>query len=241
MSFIKRAFNTKIIVDFYTTRPEVFEFAKPMKSSKFFPEWWKKLPKEQGADTLVPYSTMKRCVGFTDLYKKGFVLPLWSDLQVSLGEINNPTASWQFADFQSTAIDHPQDQRGDYLPSEQYQHLKLNNPWYAKCSEDIDWAFIDMPWNAANPENIIMPTGIMNYHHQHSLNINLFFPRSAKPRIESLKYGQPLVQLIPLTERDVECRYHLISDNELHKVVVPSLWFTKKYHNIKAGRCPFKG
>lgn len=233
-----------IVLDFYTDHPEVMLFAKPQKASKFYPEWWKALPNDtQTSDPLVVAPTMKRCVGLVDLYQHGFILPMWSDLALEVGAVGTHYTRWQHADPRASAIDHAQTQRGEYLPDTHYQHLKLNCPWFAVCSENIDWMFVAPTWNFEKPEEFVIPAGVVSYKYQHTMNVNMFLPRKAETSILKLEQGQPMAHIVPITDREVEYRYHLVTTAELSKHQKMSLWFTKKYQRLKAGqsKCPFGG
>jgi len=230
-----------LVLNFYTDRKEVFDLAKPIKASKAFPDWWKDLPKEMPGDPITPMSTMKRCIGFTELYNNGFILPMWSDLNIDVGPIGTTGARWCYADMKSGAGNHPAEQRGNYLPDTQYQHLKLTSPWHAVCDEDVKWAYFQPTWNFNNPETLVIPPAVIDFKYQTNLNVNLFLVRTDQAKMHNFLFGQPMAHIVPLTERPVEYRFNLVTKEELDGLRTPSLWFTNKYTNFKtaAGKCPF--
>jgi hypothetical protein len=106
-------FQKPVVIDCYTDNPHAFEYAKPSKATEFLPKWWKSLPKDGHAN-------MSRCAGFIDLYRKSYVLPMWSDFDVWF----NPDGSynWQYADLRSEAQVHDQAQ---YTGWASWTHISL--------------------------------------------------------------------------------------------------------------------
>ena len=128
----------KLVLDLFTHRQMIFDAAKPKHAPHFYPEWWKKVKTEQQiGNELFPTATIRRCMGFVDHYKHGFIIPMWSDLRVELGPVGDPFFRAQFSDSTTTINSHPAELRGSYLPDTHYQHLKLHTPWAAKCKEDV--------------------------------------------------------------------------------------------------------
>jgi len=242
MSFISRIRNKPIVLDFYTSRADTFNFAQPMKAVKAYPEWWKKLPHSNNVDSIRPTPTMKRCVGFTNLYESGFVLPMWSDINIQTEPIGTDGCAWQYSDGLSFAAVHSEDQRGAYLPPTHYQHIKLTCPWVAVCKEDVNWMFVGATWNFGRPESVVIPPAVVDFTHQVALNVNMFLVKEPQATIHNIPLGQPLLHVVPMTERPVEYRYHLISEMEQKKYEFRPLAFLNSYRktkNLTNGKCPF--
>ena len=106
-----------LIVHFFTTREEVFLHAKPKKAMQYMPKWVKELPKphfpEDMESPLHKKLNMKSCPGLVNLYRKGFVFPLWSDLNV---EIMGDGWRYQFSDEQPLADGFQTGQLDETLP-----------------------------------------------------------------------------------------------------------------------------
>ena len=75
-----------ITVDAFTNQAGVYEYFPINKSTKHLPDWWLSLPKLQNFENEagIPFelSTMKRCPGFVDLYKKSFTLSSYTELKI---------------------------------------------------------------------------------------------------------------------------------------------------------------
>ena len=90
--------------------------------------------------------------------------------------------------------------------------------------------------------------GVLDFKYQPSLNVNAFIPKGEYEYF--IPAGKPLAHLIPLTEKNIEIKYHKVSKNEIISNF-DTLFFTKtaiyqkRKHfmqkNEKKGRCPFTG
>lgn len=244
----------KIILDAYTDRAEIYRFSQIRPSSEFLPQWFKSLPSTPElniTDKVLGFKkNMRGCAGFTDLYGTGFMLALWSDLLVEMGGKGDPWGRWQFSDEASAAAFHPDAQRNSFMPDSDYQHLKINSPWVLSSSSAIDWLVAPPVWNIANPSELVVPTGILNFKYQNHLNANILLKRAEERRVIHLKFGQPLLHLIPLTERPVEIRHHLVRHEEWVARLNYSGYgakFIRSYNLLKklirkeTTKCPFGG
>jgi len=236
----------KLVLDMFTYRQAVYETAKPKPAAHFYPDWWKELKLETPMrDELFPMATMRRCMGLVDHYKHGFIIPMWTDLRVELGAIGNPAFRVQCSDGISQVASHPDTLRGTYLPKADYQHIKLRNPWVAKSKEDVYWKWEQPTWSYKTPNLSVVLPGTVEYKYQNSLNVNLMFAKSSAKTVIDIPFQQPLVHVTPLTERDFELRYHVISQDEFSKFTQERLSNLNSYRTYRRAReseerkCPF--
>ena len=228
-----------IIIDCFSADQNVVDLFPIQKASKFFPEWWKKLPKTY-FEKNVERSTMKSCYGFTEHYQHGFIIPLWLDLNI---HVNHNSYEWK--SMSSLKIDeHPQFQRGDYLNDSKYGHLKIISSWKIKCNEKIHFTYTQPVWNFNIPEELIIPPGTLEFKYQHTTNINAFVKFQNNPKNIFLRAGQPMVHITPLSERPIKIKNHLISQKEMDNMY-PIFSFKNSYYKLKKlrkekeSRCPF--
>jgi len=249
-------FKKDIILHCYTADASVYNYAPIQKAANFLPEWWRNLPKfvpdSAGVDKLNPIPTMKYCAGFTNIFSKGFILPLWSDLNLLIGELQDPGLPghndyrYQFSDLRSEIVVHLEEQYTGVYPTNAYQHLKLLSPWAVRCEEDIEFAAIQPTWNFNNPENMFIPPGTLNFSYQTNTNINFFWKRDKEKKLHNLTFGQPLLHYIPLTERKIQLQHHLVTVEEFKRVmsINTATSFTNKYKKniniLKKNNCPYK-
>lgn len=204
-------FRKTVKLDCYTARPDVYSHASIAPSSKCLPSWFKSLPKTGKYDM----PNMKGCPGFIDLYKSGFILPMWSDLKITLGGEDTTEYSWQYADTTSEAHVHPEEQRGSFAPPKEFAHLKLQSPWAFECDTDIKWLFIQNAWGMENLPEVIIPPGAVSYYYQLATNVNMLIRKKKEASEVVIPYLTPLVHIVPLTEKEVIFETHLISQEEL--------------------------
>jgi hypothetical protein len=235
-----------IHVDCFTHRADVFNFAKIDHARKFIPEWWKKLPKHH-PNHVHPYATMKTCPGFVDLFQKGIILPLWSDLSIILGETGTNVLGCQFVDEASEIVVHDVEQRGSYLPENKYQHIKLRSPWVLQTKKDLDWSAHGISWCHDDPFLMLFSEGIVNFKWQPGTNVNFFLKRELERRNILINAGQPLLQFIPLTEKKIVLHHQLVDEKEVVKITsglkypkfVNGYSLGKKILQQKESKCPF--
>jgi hypothetical protein len=241
MFFINKLLNRPVTLKMVTYRKEHLEESKPQKSSKYFPDWWRNLPLENETGDIGWSSTMKRCVGMTNQYQKGFIFPLWTDISINMDKKGSTGAIWQAADMDTRLENHSQQQRGNYLKELDYLHLKLINPWLIFCEEDIEFLMVQPTWNFDRPEEIIIPTGTLDFKYQHGAHINMFFKREEFAKKIRLEHGSVLVQLMPLTDRPLKLEYSVVDPLEYAKIYPNPTKFSNRYKTRKnaAKKCPF--
>lgn len=241
MFFFKKP---EIVVDVFTADAGLIQTMPITQSSKYMPEWWKTLPPQiVKQPDYFPSGTMKKCRGFLDYYANSITIPLWSDLAIRTTE-NNQYA-WQFSDRVSEATIHDAFQRGSYLPSDKYGHIKLASPWSIKTKEKINWVWSQPTWNFDIPDALVIPPAVLNFYDQHSCNVNMFFRTDALQDL-FLPFGQPLAHLTPMTEKKIVLRRHLVTKEEIQRInAVQNLFtFTNKYNAVVKNQerfagCPF--
>lgn len=201
-------------VHFYTTREEVFNHARPEKAVNFLPDWWKALPKQldcyPGILPLFNLTTLRSCPAITNLYTSGYMFPLWSDLRI---EVENENYKYQFVDCASIIEYHPKEQFGASDLLNEHIHLKLINPWLTYCKEKIDFLTVAPTWNNFGHNEVIVLPGLFSYRFFIHHNINLLVRKTVK-KVYSFDFRQPLVHVIPLTDRPVKLHYELVSEKE---------------------------
>lgn len=213
--------KSRVVLDCFSEYGFVTNLAPIQKAVKFFPEWWKSLPKAIPAISghMVEDSTIKTCPGFVELYRNSIIMPLWTDCAIDIAPQGNDGYRWQFADGITSASSHPHEQRGDYLPNDKYQHIKIASPWFLKTKEDIKWLYTQATYNIKNPDQQLVIPGVLNFKYQGQTNINMVFPRlDGKVIRHVIKRGQPLAQMIPMTEKEVDVRIHLVDSVEYKKL-----------------------
>ena len=243
--FFKRR---KLVLDMFTHRQMVFDAAKPKMAAHFYPDWWKALKTEIPINNdLFPTATMKRCMGIVDHYKHGIIQPLWSDFRIELAAIGDPNFSARFSDSTTRLSQHPSILRGSFAPESHYAHIKFDNPWVARCDEDVYFKWESPTWSMTRLNDYILLPGTIEFKYQYSMNVNLFFIKQSKAVMLEMKFGQPLVHLTPLTERPLELRHHMVDKSEFERFCqgekISNINRYRAYRRAREAEekvCPFK-
>ena len=241
-------FKSKTVhLDCFTYRPEVYEYYPIDYSHKFYPDWWKKLPKNYTSEEFWGRNaTMKTCLGFNLFYSNSITIPLWTDMDIKLDKGNS--IELRFADQTTTGGTHSSLQSSGMLNENEYSHFKLQSPWRFTCKEEVRWTWTQTLYNFYNVGDIIIPPGIVDYKYQHGTNINMFINLLNNKKLMSLDANQPLVNITPLSEKKVKLHTHLVDEKEFGKISLKGFSgkFINKYLNGKKinqekeqSKCPF--
>ena len=211
-------------------------------SVKYFPDWWKSLKaKEFDYDIMNTLKNMKSCIGLIEFYKKGITIPMWSDFALRLNS-DKTKWDWKYSDGISKMAYHATEQRLGF--KEYYHHFKLESPWLIKSEKNISFMFTPHYYNLQNL-NMEFPPGITDFYYQHATNINFLLPLAEDKAF--IPVGQPLINIVPLSEKKLVLKKHLVTKTEHDKLYQEnlSLSFTKKYlKRVKfkeknESKCPF--
>lgn len=237
--FLKR----KIVLDCFTDQEYLLRTAPIEHANKLFPEWWKILPNtRQLSGVLGDVSTMKKCVGFKSYYTQAVALPLWSDLIVQVNR--DRTYQWQYSDMSSEIEVHDTTvQSTGFLPD--YGHIKLVSPWYCGTKDSIDWVWTHPAYNFKDSNDIVSLPAVVNYQIPNGTSINLMV-NLREPKQILIPQGQPMVLMLPMSDRKVEIKRHLVSPQEMRRMqnLHTVISFTDKYQKMKSRveqfkNCPF--
>lgn len=240
MLWIKKS---KIVVDCFTANAQAYELFAIDHALAFLPDWWLNAPKEYEVRGLFPASTIKRCPAVINTFKHGIMIPLWSDLAIA----SRGGTDWEvkFSDPETSIEPHDSKQWDVYADPKEYMHMKLMSPWAISTKQGVSWTYGKPMWNFPANNNLFVAPGIVDFKNQHSTHVNILLPLEKRdPYI--IKAGTPIAQMIPLTEKVVDLKHHLLSDDEYkarHKNKF-SFAFTRGYVRAtaikKEKKCPFK-
>jgi hypothetical protein len=229
----------KIVVDAYTDIDIIAHSYKVAPAAQFIPEWWRMTDKRTLDKGFIPAPTIRTCTGILDLYATGIMVPLWTDIALSIGPDD---ISWQCADMATEITTHDSSQWDKFADPMMFGHLKITSKWVLRTKENINWVFQEPYWNKQIGSPISTPPGVINFHHTaFATNIQLMVDKST-PQNVLLEAGTPIAHLIPLSDRPIEVVTHLVSTEELRKIeALPRTKFINGYkHRINQGvKCPF--
>lgn len=247
MIFVKKS---KIVIDAFTSSSTAYEWFPIDRTQKYIPEWWKKIPssyKLENPSTLKDIAlTIKKCPGVIDLFTCGFILPLWTDLVMVLTPDQN-MFNYEFASKSPNWFIDLNEHR-QYLNafSNKFLQAKITSPWIIKEKSGVKFTLIEPTWTMSNPNEFTVVPGMLDFKYQNNINVNVFLEMSSRGCRVDMRAGQPLAQFIPLSDKEIEVRNHLVSDQEYQQINEAAQPFsfmksfvTKKKLIDGRKKCPF--
>lgn len=199
---------SKIYVDCFTEIEELPKFFPIIHASERYPSFWKNLP------TTIPAGgpsrgTMKTCPGVSDLYRTGFIIQAWSDIWV---DINTGDIRWE---PRPVAESHNPSQWGEAIKN--HYHLKLVSPWRIREKTGVKFLFTNTLWHDEDFKPRVL-NGIVEYKYQHTSSVNMIVPKNMFPKSITIPAGKELAQVIPLSEKEIVIKMHVVDTMELLKL-----------------------
>jgi len=203
----------------YTGNKTKYDYFPITPARQFIPDWCKEIPNDMvltGSKNEIKSNsnkakTMKRCPGIIEYYKKGFMLPLWGDLEFVIDKKDVSLSIANVVGKKGYEV-HPTEQRGQFLSEDVWKHVKLISPWEFETSEKIDFLYLQPHWSLNNlNKNILIPNGLIDFFFQNSAEIQMFVNREYDG-VVSINAGTPLIHLVPLTDKNV--KLHVLHDKD---------------------------
>lgn len=214
--------NKTVTLDAFTYDEVIKDTAPILPAIRFFPQWMKDLPAEFTEEMVIPESkeihhipalNIKSCQGVVDYYKQGFIAPLWTD--VSMVVYPDGRYSYTSAEAPFEAPNHPRSQWSGY---DNYTHFKIILPWYLEEKTGVKF-LIQRPFYTSNSDpvliNKMVPAGgVVDFKNQNTLHMHTFFEKPPFRYEFIMKIGTPIVHIIPLSDKNVNIKLHVISEQE---------------------------
>jgi hypothetical protein len=215
----------EIVLDCFTHVPYAYDYAKIDSSLNYIPEWFKNTPKvekDENGNQIPELVTIKNCVAFIELYKKGIVIPSWFSMDLKINTDSNTEkqpVEWEASnDMVHTRNSHHPDQFKRYA-GPHGGNVKISSPWAFKTQEEIYFTWTQPTWSLRNfTGSLTLLPAVVNYKYNHSTEINYFVEE--KPQVQELTIPPltPLVMLHPMTERTVVIKNHLVTLDEFNRI-----------------------
>ena len=230
----------KITLDAFTYHSGVHEHFPIVEANKCFPQWWKDLPKVKEVRRTrilplsIPMGTAKTCAGIIANYTHGFIMPMWSDLIIGTSERGDFTHEYAASQLMPSITKHEDDTINRHGIA-----LKIATPWMFKEKSGVDFYLTSPFYNTLDKVNRVTTTpGVINFRDQNTVNMNIMLPHADSV----LRYdaGEPVLHLIPLTDKEVRIVCHKVSKEEYDDIYLSHYRssFVNTYTKQKK-RCPF--
>jgi hypothetical protein len=181
-------------ITFWTKSPGL-EKVVPIKNSKdVVPDWWIK-SQMFTSNSELDKGTARHCPSFPELFRTGYILPLWCDIYVKIDEKG---AEWRTPDQRFSISHHPHSQFIDYLPEQKRKEstmvLKLMCPWRLKTSPGYSILQLPVFYNYEFSDLFETLTGVIWTDIHHEINPQLLFKKYGEFVIPR---GTPIATYIP--------------------------------------------
>ena len=196
--------NSAPLIEFYTSIEALtkIEEVQPQPASKFVPQWWKQMPKQ---DPFPAIQTVKVCPSFPDYFSQGFVVPMWADVMLKydkhtsewnwIAGLPSPTNPFsiethlnaQFIDYIKPSI---QGVEGNFI-------FKFNSPWSLKTPKGYSVLQLPMFYHF-NKEFSVLP-GVIHTDFHTTINQQVVYHGTENEIF--IKRGTPLVHYIPFERK----------------------------------------
>ena len=234
--------KSKLVVDCFTYSRAAYELYKIRKALLFYPETIKKMApsfklKDRQTNITLESPTVKKCTGINGLYTKGAIMPLWMDYVTEPQSFTKDQSALGVTDPQwaERVVQHQREQFNPLF--DDYHHVKFGSVWNMVEKSGLKFIWMPATYNLEEyglNDKIIVPPGLTYYDEQCQSNINLFIKKDAENFI--LRAGTPLIHIVPLTEKEVEWKCHLVDMNEwmIKNTIPPDM--SQHYDGIRNNR-----
>jgi len=222
----------KIVLDCFTHKHYVHNFAKINYASKFYPYWWEKTIKSDDNNNVVP--TIKFCDGLISFYNTGIVIPSWFSLVIDIGDNNQKEYNWRSSNNDFNDISHRYVQFKHFCLDNGF-NFKIMSPWKFKTNRKINFVWSQPTWSIRNNLfNYCILPGVLNFKMQHSTHVNLFCQYDKEPKTINIEPLDPLVILHPLSDEEIIIKNHIVDENEYISICyIEEMMVFKNFSNIK--------
>jgi len=210
-------FNKTLELTAYTCRPEVYNYVPVVLAKKYLPEWVRKSKSEVIDPKKGPIPTIKKCVGLRDLYRKGVVIPLWTDIDATINPIGEKVDHFDFnaADQHTKLFLHTENQFGQCPHLACFQHIKIESPWAFVANKNVQFLCLEPTWNYAGVFNGVQTLGAsVSFNKQHATHVNMLLQKKEVPATYAFEFKLPLYHVIPLYDGDFKLNVELVSKDD---------------------------
>jgi hypothetical protein len=188
---------------------ESIEDCLPRPAKHFIPQWFKDIPSNANSG-----STVKSCPSFSDYFSQGYIVPMWSDVQLTH---NDESWEWQTPMSKFSWGIHGNAQFLDYKDAS-FNGIQAEFVFKADCPWRIitppGWSVLQLPlFYHFNKEWSVLP-GIIDTDIHHEINQQFLYHGNGNP--VNIKFGEPVALYIPF-KRSNKLKHEILYQTDKHK------------------------
>lgn len=206
-------------IEFVALDKYAFEVCpRPFPASQALPQWWRDAsPYIKGfkngdgkkiiIDNLESNASFKKCRPMLDLLSSGYIVPLWSDVQVQQSEKNIPSVTWR---VKREVFELHNGQEVEIPDGYSKTQFKYMNQWVPKLPKGYSALIIACPGYPNNPFRPIQ--AILDYD---KTTHPLFPPMYLKEGFEGIiEKGTPMFQIIPFKRNNWTSSFSFLEEGQ---------------------------
>ena len=190
---------------------------KPIPASQAIPQWWKDaspyIKSSENPDgkkiivqNLSSNASFKKCTPMLDMLSSGYIIPLWSDVQVKNID-NSPSISWR---VQRPVFEQHFGQEVEVPDGYELSQFKYLNPWVPKLPSGFSALIVPCSGYPNSPFRII--SAVIDYD---KTPHPLFPPVYVKKGFEGIvERGTPMFQIIPFKRNNWESSFSFLQEGD---------------------------
>lgn len=226
-------------IKFIARNPYMWKVAlKPHPASEALPGWWKNMypyskspnnpsGKKIEVNNYLSNATFKKCVPMLDSLTSGYIIPLWSDVQISqvYGEAR---FSWR---VKPDVFQHHGSESDQIPPPEGYsnQVVKYLNPWIPRTPKGYS-VLVTQPFGYINSPFYSVPAVIDS----DTSTLDILPPMWVKEGFEGIvEKGTPMVQITPFKRENWKAEFEYLEAGEIEAIEDRNFNSTLVNHYVK--------
>jgi hypothetical protein len=205
-------------IEFVALNRYAFEVCpKPFPASQVLPQWWKdaspyiKGPQNPDGKKIIiedreSNASFKKCTPMLDVLSSGYVVPLWSDIQIRNVD-GYPVISWRTT---QNVFELHDGQEVEIPDGYQNIQVKFLNQWVPKLPKGFSALIIPCP---GYPNNVLRPIpAIIDYD---KTTHPLYPPMYLKEGFEGIiEKGTPMFQIIPFKRNNWKSKFSFLEEGQ---------------------------
>jgi hypothetical protein len=212
---------------------------RPVPATQYIPDWWRdmtpyvKTPDNPYGNKLIirnrdTNAGPKKCVPMLDAMNIGYIIPLWSDIQV--GQVNgNATFSWRLREGDVLSLQGPGGLDIEQPPGYTRNVVKYINTWIPTTPPGYS-VLITAPIGYRNLPFHAIPAVIDSDKSQFELTAPMWVREDLEGIVEK---GTPMLQIIPFKRDNWESEFKMHKEGVYNRIYDKTLGSTLIGHYLK--------
>jgi hypothetical protein len=118
-------------------------------------------------------------------------------------------------------------------------HFKFNSPWFFVADRPMHFWMCHPFYHQRDPFRFQAMPGTIEFHNQHSTNVNIVLPRPARPTDIEFSAGEMVAYLMPMEDVRIDLVVEEVTEAELNRinftklVTLQPLLFNRRRNKLK--------